>query len=327
MSGMRIYSDMAFGDGAMALLKRGTAGHELVFPLKAAASVLGRSEAGPEFETVEVAFGQPEVADVLRGGRLRWLHLTTAGYTRYDTAEFRAAVRERGVVVTNSSSVYAEACVEHVMAFLFAQARLLPQGLATRCANGSPEWNALREGSRLLAGQRVLIAGYGTIAARLVEVLAPLRMEVVAMRRNPRGDEPVRVVGMEAFDAELAVADQVINILPDNAESRGFFDADRFARMKPGAVFHNIGRGTTVDQEALAGALETGHLAAAWLDVTDPEPLPDGHRLWSAPNGFITPHTAGGHADEAGTLVRHFLENLRRFEAGEPLKDRILAWA
>jgi phosphoglycerate dehydrogenase-like enzyme len=134
----------------------------------------------------------------------------------------------------------------------------------------------------------------------------------------------VRVVGLEGLDAELAAADQVINILPENPQSRGFFDAERFAQMKPGTVFHNIGRGTTVDQEALATALECGHLAAAWLDVTDPEPLPDGHRLRSAPNCFITPHTAGGHADEGGTAVRHFLENFGRFERGEALLDRIL---
>ncbi len=325
MNGLRIFSDTAFGDKAMELLREGTTAHALVFPLKAAASVLGKSEAGPEIETVEVAFGQPDVADVLRAKNLRWLHLTSAGYTRYDTAEFRAAMRERGVVVTNSSSVYAEACVEHVMAFMLAQSRLLPQALATRCANGAAEWNALREGSRLLVGQRVLIAGYGAIAARLVECLAPFRMEIVAMRRSPRGDETVRVVSLENFDAELATADHVINILPDNAASRGYFNATRFSHMKQGAVFHNIGRGTTVDQEALADALEKGHLGAAWLDVTDPEPLAEGHRLWSAPNCFITPHTAGGHAFEAGSLIRHFLGNLRRFESGAKLIDRILA--
>jgi phosphoglycerate dehydrogenase-like enzyme len=93
--------------------------------------------------------------------------------------------------------------------------------------------------------------------------------------------------------------------------------------MKPGAVFYNIGRGTTVDQLALAEALEDGRLAAAWLDVTDPEPLPDDHPLWAAPNCHITPHTAGGHTNEGETLVLHFLENFRRFLANEALLDRI----
>jgi phosphoglycerate dehydrogenase-like enzyme len=324
MTELRIFNDTAFGEKTMAILRDGVAGHVLVAAQKPAASVLGKSEAGPEIESVEIAFGQPDVADVLRATKLRWLHLTSAGYTRYDTADFRAAMKHRGVVVTNSSSVYAEACVEHVMAFLLAQARLLPQNLVTRCANGASEWHALREGSRLLIGQRVLIAGYGAIAARLVEVLAPFRMNVVAMRRNPRGNEPIRIVRMEDFDAELVAADHVINILPDNAQSRGYFNVRRFAQMKQDAAFYNIGRGTTVNQEALADALEAGHLAAAWLDVTDPEPLPHGHRLLSAPRCFITPHTAGGHTDEAGALVRHFLDNLQRFAAGQPLMNRIL---
>lgn len=323
MTGFKIYSDGVFNPEASALLENGTAGHELILPLKPAASVLDKSQAGPEIEEVEIAFGQPDVDDVLRAHKLRWLQLSSAGYTRYDTPGFRTAMKERGVMVTNSSSVYAEACVEHVLAFMLAQARLLPQNLATRCANGAPEWHRLRGGSKLMTGQRVLIAGYGTIARRLVEVLAPFHMEIVAMRRNPRGNEPVRTVRPEGFMAELALADHVVNILPDSPETRGYFDAACFAGMKPGAVFYNIGRGTTVDQEALADGLAGGHPAAAWLDVTDPEPLADGHRLWTAPNCHITPHTAGGHGGESLTLVLHFLDNLRRFSRGEELLDRI----
>jgi phosphoglycerate dehydrogenase-like enzyme len=101
-------------------------------------------------------------------------------------------------------------------------------------------------------------------------------------------------------------------------------DAERFAQMKPGAVFHNIGRGTTVDQDALLAALRSGHLGAAWLDVTEPEPLSADHPLRGEPGCFITPHIAGGHADESGTLVRHFLANFQRYLAGSPLLDRIM---
>ena len=323
MSGLKIYSDGTFDPETSALLEKGTAGHELMFALKPAASVLDQSVAGPEIEVAEVVFGQPDVGDVLRAHKLRWLQVSSAGYTRYDTPGFRAAMKERGVIVTNSSSVYAEACVEHVLAFMLAQARLLPQTLATRCANGVPKWHMLRAGSRLMTGQRVLIAGYGTIARRLIEVLDPFQMEIVAMRRNPRGDEPVRIVRPDGIMAELALADHVVNILPDSAETRGYFNSDRFAVMKPDAVFYNIGRGTTVDQEALADALECGRPAAAWLDVTTPEPLPQGHRLWTTPNCHITPHTAGGHCGESLTLVRHFLGNLGRFHRGENLLDRI----
>jgi phosphoglycerate dehydrogenase-like enzyme len=100
--------------------------------------------------------------------------------------------------------------------------------------------------------------------------------------------------------------------------------AARLALMKPDAAFYNIGRGTTVDQAALLTALREGPLAAAYLDVTDPEPLPPTHPLWDQPNCFITPHAGGGHRGEYERLIRHFLDNLQKFEAGERLNDRIL---
>ena len=147
-------------------------------------------------------------------------------------------------------------------------------------------------------------------------------MDIVALRRTPRGDEPVPTFGMDALDRELAQADYVANLLPANEASRGLFDAGRFAAMKDGALFLNIGRGTTVDTGALMAALP--RLGGAYLDVTDPEPLPSDHPLWREPKVVITPHSAGGHRGEDVRLVRHFLDNLRRFEAGEPLLDRIM---
>jgi phosphoglycerate dehydrogenase-like enzyme len=89
-------------------------------------------------------------------------------------------------------------------------------------------------------------------------------------------------------------------------------------------VFYNIGRGTTVDQEALIERLRSGRIAAAWLDVTGPEPLPPGHALWTAPNCFITPHTAGGHDTEFERLAAHFVGNFQRFLAGTELSDRVM---
>jgi phosphoglycerate dehydrogenase-like enzyme len=101
-------------------------------------------------------------------------------------------------------------------------------------------------------------------------------------------------------------------------------NAARFAAMKPGAIFYNVGRGSTVDQEALLGALQQEQLGAAYLDVTVPEPLPPEHPLWIAPRCYITPHTAGGHSDEHERFVAHFIANLNRFTAGEPLLDRVM---
>ena len=324
MSALRIFCDASLSDSALQLLKRGVASHELVFPKRAAESVLGRTEPDSALRKADVAFGQPDIGEVMKAERLRWIQLTSAGYTRYDTPQFRSWAEARGVIVTNSSGVYAEACAEHVFAFMLAQSRLLPQGLGVRCESGSAEWTKLREGCTLLQGQSAVILGFGAIATRLLQLLSPFEMKVIAMRRKPRGDEKVAIVTPDHLRYALAAADHVINILPDNAESLGFMSRERLAWTKPGAIFYNIGRGTTVDQQALAESLRSGHLRAAWLDVTDPEPLPDDHILWKTPNCHITPHTAGGHQNESATLVRHFLDNFGRFLADMPPRDRIM---
>ena len=324
MNLVKIFCDLQLDDGPLRLLTRGVAPHQVIYPATPAGSVLAQAAFDPAFAEAEVAFGQPAVASVLASSRLRWLQIASAGYTRFDTPEFRAAVARSGLPVTNSSAVYAGPCAEHVLSFILAQARMLPAALRSQSASGSPEWNALRSGCAPLAEQNFLLLGYGAIALRLAELLRPFGMPVTAYRRRARGDETVPIVTAEGLPAALAAADAVVNLLPDNPDSRHFFNAGRFAQMKSGAVLYNIGRGATVDQAALLAALQGGRLAAAWLDVTDPEPLPPGHPLLSAPNCHITPHIAGGHRNEADTLVRHFLENFQRFLAGTPLHDRVM---
>jgi len=324
MSQQTIFADPPLGARALELLRTRATGYQILTPGKPASSVLAQAEVDPDFVHADIAFGQPHLESIYAAENLKWIQVSSAGFTRYDTPDFRKYVADRGILVTNSSSVYARACAEHAFSFMLANSRLLPQALASRALNGSPEWFSLRNGSRSLYGQSVVILGYGGIARELVKLLAPFQMKITAMRRQPRGDEGLPVVTEADLPAALAQADHVINILPENAASRGFIETSRLAAMKQGAVFHNIGRGTTVDQHALADALHSGHLSAAWLDVTDPEPLPEDHPLRLAPNCYITPHTAGGHYSEYETLVRHFVENLHRYQAGESLADRIM---
>jgi len=286
-------------------------------------SVLGLLPPDPLMREADVVFGQPAVDGLLDAPKVRWVQVSSAGVTRYDTPEFKAAAEARGLALTNSSHVYDQACAEHVFSFMLAQARMLPEALATRTANGSREWLSLRGRSRLLQGQSVLIVGYGAIAECLVKLLAPFEMEITAVRRKVRGDELVAMVTPETMADALVSADHVVNILPDHTGSRAFFGTEKFTGMKKGAIFYNIGRGTTVDQEALAAALGT-RLAAAWLDVTEPEPLPEGHVLWTRKNCFITPHTAGGYREETQALIAHFLRNFARFLRDEKLVNRVI---
>ena len=321
----KIFVDLATPPDALAMLQQGTLGHQLLFPQKPISSVLAEPGEDARFAEADIAFGQPDPAAIAKAPHLKWIHVSSSGITRYDNPQFRAAMAERKIAVTNSAGVYQDACAVHVFSFMLAQARNLPASLKSRAPNGSKEWNALRGANGTLRGQTVLILGFGAIGRRLVELLRPFDMKVLAFRRKAHGDEGVPVITPDELPHTLAtVADHIVNILPDNAESRHFFNASRFARLKPGAIFYNIGRGTTVDQNALLEALRSGRLKAAWLDVTEPEPWPEHHPLLREPSCYITPHLAGGHFEEAKTLVGHFLKNFERFLAGTPLIDRVM---
>ena len=324
MPNLRIYCGAQLDDKLQKLLIQETSPHQVIFPRGPVGSVLSVGPVDLSINEAEIIIGQPEVKAILQAERLRWLHITSAGFTRYDTAEFRNEVKARGFIVTNSSNVYAEACAEHVFAFMLAAARQLPTALLDQSGHGSGDWAQLRNSCFNLRNQEVVILGYGTIAARLIEMLAPFRMKITAMRRQPRGDEGVAVVRQEDLAGVLATADHVVNILPENGDSIRFVGPERLQQMKRGSIFYNIGRGGTVDQEALAASLHSGHIGAAWLDVTAPEPLPEEHPLRKAPRCYITPHIAGGHTNEAETQLRHFLDNFQRFLKGTALVDRIM---
>ena len=320
---LTIWCNPQLSDAARALLLDGSKPHRLVFSPVATYNL----DAGPPDQSLleaEAAFGQPDPQTVMRAEKLRWIHLTSAGYARYDTPEFRHALAARGAILTNSSQVYAEPCAEHLFAFMLAHARQLLWSHHMQLTEQSWKTEPLRVASRLLIGQSMLLLGYGAIARRLIELVRPLRMQITAVRRRTSGDESVAVVREEGINAVMADADHVVNTLPEGEATKHFMNADRFAAMKPGAAFYNVGRGGTVDQEALLAALQRGQLGAAYLDVTVPEPLPPEHPLWTAPRCYITPHTAGGHSDEHERFVQHFLVNLQRFTAGEPLLDRVM---
>jgi phosphoglycerate dehydrogenase-like enzyme len=321
-----IWTNHGFRPEALELFKQGlsAAGHRLIQSPKSSASVLAAGASDPSLDGADIAFGQPDVGDVKRLAGLRWVALTTAGYTRYDTADFRSAMTGRGTLVTSSSAVFADPCAQQMLAAMLALARNLPAQL--RNQDGPREWRYLEDRftASVITGQRVLLLGYGAIGRRLAELLKPFGCQITAYRRSPQGNEGVEVITDAGLTAALGVADHVVNILPDSPATRLLMNAARFAAMKPGARFYNVGRGTTVDHDALIAVLKSGRLNAAYLDVMEPEPLPPGHALWTAPNCFITCHLGGGTGDQDVKLVRQFLENLRRFEQGETLIDRIV---
>lgn len=305
---MKIYTNVKYSEAVMNLFSAGVTGHELVSDLSVA----------------EVVFGFTSPEQHQDAPNLRWIQVPAAGYEKFDTPEGRAFLKSRGIALTNSSSVYNEPCAQQVLAMLMALSRRLPQAFALQSGPRSwPQWDE-RAQIHLPNGQTALLLSYGAIAKRLCELLAPLQMNLIAVRRTPTGDEPIKTITADELPSYLPQADHVINILPANPTTANFMNAERFGQMKHGAIYYNIGRGTTTDQDALITALQSGQVGYAYLDVTNPEPLPPAHELWAAPNCYICPHTAGGHHNEHERLVRLFLENLRRLDANEELLDRIV---
>ena len=322
MSGYKIWCNADLPPEAKSKLESGLSQHQLIFSSQKTGN-LGSAGECSDLVGADIAFGQPDPGQITTLESLKWVHITSAGYTRYDNDSVKAGFRQRGAIFTNSSSVYDDPCAEHVVAFILAQARQLLASIEAQTSTQSWVYGQLRPITHLLKDQTILIVGYGAIGKRLTELLKPFGPTLIGVRRMVKGDEPVPMHTIDELDDLLPRADHVVNILPANDQTDNYFDGARFAKMKPGVVFHNIGRGNTVNQEDLMTSLESGHIAAAYLDVTTPEPLPADHPLWKTKNCVITPHIAGGFAGEAIRLVEHFLENLGRFSSNSTLVDRL----
>src|SRR5689334_8178870 len=202
-----IYCDARFPPHVTDELVRGAAPHRVVLAANLSASNLVSPRPDPRLRVADVALGQPDPQQVMEQQRIRWVHVASAGYTRDDREDFKAALRARAAAFTNSSLVYQEPCAEHCLAMILALARRLPQCVIDQ--QNARSWKAAehRIQCRLLTGQTVVILGYGSIAQRLVDLLQPLRMNVVCVRRKPTGDERVTVVAEERLNEVLRGAD------------------------------------------------------------------------------------------------------------------------
>jgi phosphoglycerate dehydrogenase-like enzyme len=223
-----------------------------------------------------------------------------------------------GVTLCNAAGVHDDATAEHALGLILATLRRIPEAVR---AHGT--WAGLQEGMRSLADSRVLVLGYGSIGRALAERLLAHRAVVTAVASRPRVDD---VVGHVHGTAELRelLADQhvVVLLLPLSEATRGFFGAELLAALPDDALVVNVARGGVLDTDAVIA--EAGRLQFA-LDVTDPEPLPDGHPLWEASRVLITPHVAGGTTAMLPRMASLVRAQLSAYVAGEPLRNVIRA--
>ena len=262
--------------------------------------------------------------ELITAGRdLHWVQSYSAGVDRcVDTP----ALRERGMILTNAQRLYGPAIAEHAIGMMLMLARGLDV-YHLRQAEG--QWNSglddYSDSTWEVANRTLLVVGLGGIGTEIARRAHALGMDVIATRSTSRrGPEFVSYVGLaHELQALAARADIIVNATPLTPATEALFDAAFFRAAKRGAYFINIGRGRSVVTEDLVAALESGQIAGAGLDVTDPEPLPEGHPLWSMPRVIITPHISArtrASGERRWLLVR---ENLRRYVAGEPMLSEV----
>jgi phosphoglycerate dehydrogenase-like enzyme len=220
-----------------------------------------------------------------------------------------------GVTVCNGRGLHDASVAEHVLGLILAAQRELPRWVRDQ---DEERWRP--HFTRSLAGSRVLLLGYGSIAAAVEARILPFETEVRRVARRARPAESVH--GVDELPDLLPHTDIVVSTLPLTAETAGLLDARLLAALPDDALVVNVGRGGTIDTTALLAETGSGRLRAA-LDVMDPEPPPAGHPLWSAPNVLITPHVGGGSATFYPHAERLVAEQLRRFAAGEPLLNQV----
>ena len=282
-----------------------------------------RGELGPLPEGVElVAEPEPDVEMLVAGPeladrlpqlfgslpRLRVIQSFSAG------VDWLMPMTPRGVVVCRAVGVHDSSVADWVMAVMLAMHRRLPEFIENQRLGAWIRTDGDESDAKDLEGQSVVIVGHGSIGRALAARMKPFGMRVTGIAQHARED----ALPTSALPDLLPHADVVVDLLPLTPATEKFVNRDFLARLKPGALFVNAGRGRTVDTEALLAELQAGRIRAA-LDVTDPEPLPSDHALWHAPNTLITPHVGGNVPGWQERAYRLAGDQIRRYVAGEPL--------
>lgn len=263
------------------------------------------------FRDCEIAFGNPPAEWLVEAPQLRWVQLESVGFGEYTALDWKNLGKT--LRLTNLKGFFAEPVAQSILAGILAHYRGIGR-LAQLQARAEWLGDDLRPRLKALCGGSVVLFGYGDINRRVEELLAPFGCAITAFRSGWQ---------MSELECALGRADIVICTAPHTAETKGLFGAALLSKLKAGALFVNFGRGSLLDEEALADALDRGALGGAVIDVTCEEPLPHSHRFWRTPNLLLTQHTGGGTGDEIDRKIDVFLDNLQRYRKGEALNGLV----
>ena len=253
---------------------------------------------------------------------LKWAHTSSAGVDRFLTPEFLSS----DVILTCAKDGPAGPnLAEHAFALLLA----LTRNVAISARKTTWKRGELSSGVYELGGKTLGVIGYGGVGREMASRASAFGMAVAAIKKTQREDVPadasadIEILPPERLDVVLAKSDAVMIAVPDTPDTVGLFDKAAFAAMKQSAIIVNVGRGSTIVTDDLVSALEVGEISGAGLDVTDPEPLPEGHPLWSMDQVVITPHIAGVAPERGIRNLERVLQNLELFVAGRPLLSTV----
>ena len=258
------------------------------------------------FLSAEVVFGNAPPQWLSKTTQLKWMQLITVGVGQYkDTIQATQTV-------SNMHSFGKEVITETVIGGILTLYRKLDE-LAKLQVERDWQMFRIRLSARQLYGSKVVVLGAGSIGGHLRPVLEALGCSVALFAKRSQ----VELRSLDDLDNHLPEADIVIGCLPHTPETAGMIDSKRLSRFKDGAIFVNVGRGSLVDEKALIEVLQNGKLGGAVLDVTANEPLPTDSLLWTCPNTILTQHTSSGYDNELVDKTQFFLNNLKRYRAGE----------
>ena len=281
-----------------------------------------RQEMERVLDDVEITIGAVPPDLLGRAPRLKWhQHMGTGTEWLWEHPD---AVTQP-FILTNCSDDYGVVLGEHMMALMLAFARQLPEHFEAQ-QRASWEEPPFSDPKRFeMRGKTLLLVGTGSIGKAVARQASGFSMHVIGLRADPSktvaGIE--RMYGLDQFHEALSEADLIVNSLPITPSTRRFFDEAAFEHMKSSAYFFNIGRGATVDEAALIGALSAGRIAGAGLDVFEEEPLPGDSALWQLPNVIITPHSGGNHNARYESWVNTAFDNLKRYATNSPLRNLV----